>query len=178
MFNLLPQQDQEGLLKEYRLRFAAIALCFLAVLIVLSIAALAPSLFLSYQKEAVTIENDEILKKEIALRSKDDLSGVLKISEAKALALEGSASSTPVYTLIDGLIHDKAATITITGIDAKRGAGGRYEITVKGKAQDRDALLSFAQILEREKFFPDVSVPVSNFADAANINFSMLIQAL
>lgn len=174
MFNLLPQQEQSDLARDYRLRFAAIGLLLFGLLGVVSLAALTPSIFLSYQKAEVSLKAEELLKRDIALRSEDNLTDILKFAEKQVFVL-GSASSSPyVHELVADVILNKTPQIKIAGIHAVRDGGGHIDLTVTGRARDRDTLLEFVKILERERVFTEVTVPVSNFAAAADINFSIL----
>ena len=176
MFNLLPQQEQNDLNRDYRLRFAAIGLLLFGLLGVVSLAALTPSIFLSYQKEEVSLKSDELLKRDIASRSVDNLAEVLKFAEKQVMVL-GTASSSPyIHELVADVISNKTPQIKIAGIHAVRDGEDRVGLTITGRARDRDALFEFKRILERTTVFTEVTVPVSNFAAAADINFSILVK--
>lgn len=177
MFNLLPQKEKNEVAKEYRLRFAVISLILFGCLGGLALIALIPSYFLSYQKESAVRKLDEVLKREIALGSKDELSGVVKLAEKEAKAVKALQPATYVYELIDDVVRNKSSKIKVTGLRIVRNEDETRDLAVTGKAENRDALLSFVRTLEREKSFSLVTVPVSNFADAENINFSILVKA-
>ena len=174
MFNLLPQEEQLSVDHEYRLRLAATGLLFLAALSTVAAIALIPSLFLSYQKEAVILKRETALKEEIALGAKDNLTSVLRLTGKKVAALSAETADLYSYRLIGNITHSKSAGIKITGVSIKRAEDGGRDVAIMGEAKNREALLSFARILEQEKIFTDVSVPVSSFASAADINFSIL----
>ena len=110
-------------------------------------------------------------------RSKDRLADTLSFTakEIKVLSTVGSAAYS--YELISEVIQNKTEEVKLTGIRVSRGESDASDIVVTGEARDRDTLLSFVRILEKEKSFSSVTVPVSNFAAAADINFSILIKA-
>ena len=177
MFNLLPQQDQRDLVSDYRLRFAVISLLLFCALGTVALAALAPTFLLSYQKEIFTKNIVNVLKNDSMERSKDRLADTLSFTakEIKVLSTVGSAAYS--YELIAEVIQNKTEEVKLTGIRVSRGESDASDIVVTGEARDRDTLLSFVRILEKEKSFSSVTVPVSNFAAAADINFSILIKA-
>ncbi len=176
MFNLLPQQDRRELLNDYRLRFAVAAMLLFGSLGIIALVALAPSFLVSYQKEVLTQKNVLSLQADIDARSKDHFSDILAFTAQEVKALGAVSPTLYTYELVEEVIHSKTEEIKITGIQVTADKGGR-DITVTGQARDRDALLSFVRILEQQKVFAGVTVPVSNFAAAADINFSVLIKA-
>lgn len=177
MFNLLPQEEQSMLVKEDRLRLVAVTLFFLGALGVIALTALFPSFFLSYQKEIATLARGEMLKREIELQSKDDLSEILKFTEEKVVALSQNGSGPLVYELVADIIRSKTSDIQITGVSFKQAEDSGRNIIIIGQARNRDALRTFEQTLRRVKAFGIVTVPPSNFADAEDIRFSILIKA-
>ena len=176
MFNLLPQEEQSILVKESRLRFAVVTLFFLGAIGIVALVALFPSYFLSNQKEIATEKREEMLKKQIESRQEDDLSKVLKLAEEKVVALNQGASGPYVYELAADIIRNKTADVKIVGMSFDRTAEGKRNITVMGQALNRDALKTFEQALLRVKVFLAVDVPPSNFADAEDIRFSILVK--
>ena len=176
MFNLLPQEEQSVLVKEGRLRFAVAALFFLGAIGIIALVALFPSYFLSNQKEIATEKREETLKKQIESSPDDDLSKILKLTEEKVAALGQGASEPYVYELAADIIRNKTSDIKITGMSFDRTAEGKRNITVMGQALNRDTLKTFEQALGRVKVFSAVDVPPSNFADAEDIRFSILVK--
>ncbi len=176
MFNLLPQQQQHELVREYRVRFATTALLFLAFLGAISLSALIPSLMLSYEKETAVTQNEKALQKEIALVIKDNISSVLADAKEKVSVLQATTTSPYAYELIDTITKGKPAQIALLGVSVKSMVSG-HEVSLLGKATTRDALLAFTKKLQTEKMFSEVTVPVSNFAEATDINFSLIIKA-
>ena len=173
MFNLLPLEEQHAVIREYRLRLAVTGLLFLAFLCVVASVALIPSLFLSRNKEEAVLKSNSVLKDEIALMDKDDLSGALKLAGKKALALKVEAPVFYSYELIGNITGDKISGVKIFGVSIKRSSDGSRDVILTGEAKDRETLLSFARVLEREEFFASVKVPPSNYAPVADIGFSI-----
>lgn len=177
MLNLLPEQNKRELAHEYAIRLVALSLFFLATLGVIASTVLAPSLFLSSQKVKLTAEHEERLKKEIALRGKDNLTALLKKEEEKVAVLGEKEVSPYAHELIIAITKHAENGIKLTDISLKRSEGGSRPVSVTGKAPKRDALLVFARALEHDAHFSKVTVPVSNFAAAENIDFSILVES-
>ncbi len=176
MFNLLPQEDQRTVLLEYRFRLAIIGMFFSAVLWMIASVALAPSLFLSHQVEMADRAVVGTLEKEISLIASDELSQSLSSSNKKITALSVDAPAAYFHELVSTIISDKIKGIKILGIDIRKADTGSKDVTIAGEANKRDALLSFIKILENEKGFTGVTVPVSDFAPVTNINFSVILK--
>lgn len=176
MFNLLPKTEQRTLTLEYRLRLLIVALFALLFVGVLAGGALIPSLFLSSQRETVALKNEEALKGEIVLQGKYDLTNILKLTKLKANAFESESGSPYFYELFGQIIKDKTSAIKIRGLSAKVSSPSDKTIAITGVARDRDSLLSFTKTLEREHDFGNVLVPVSNFAESSDIDFSIIVK--
>lgn len=176
MYNLLPQQEQRWLVREYRLRLAALSLFFLTAIAALSVVALIPSLFLSFTKVSLTTGIEKALQNDPTFQSKDNSSAVLRIAAAKVTALQSTAYKPYSYELIGDVMRLKPPTIRITSLHIERTASG-HTLNIAGRAEDRDALLGFTRTLGTEKVFSDVKLPVSSFAAATDINFSLMIEA-
>ena len=174
MFNLLPHTEQQTIAREYRLRLTGTGLLFSASLVIVALVALIPSFILSYQKDEAALKADTALKAEVALESKDALSNVLMLSEKKATALSAETTTPYTYALIEEIMKNKISGIKIAGVSINRVDDGSHTATITGQAKDRETLLSFAGVLKHVKDFADVTVPVSDFAPVANIDFSIL----
>lgn len=176
MLNLLPQQDKKEVVTEQWLRFSVVTLFFLSALGIFGTTLLSSSFFLSREKEASATRQNETLEKDIARESGDRSVEILKNAAHKASALMAAADADPgAYELVQTVVGHRPSSIKITGIAVKSTASGGRTLSITGEARDRDALLAFSHTLESEKAFSSVSVPVSNFAEAEDINFSILV---
>lgn len=177
MFNLLPQLEQEEASREYRFRLAGVVLICCASLSIATAVALSPSLFLSYQIEKSRTKEANSIEKEITLNTSAELASELKFGNAKLSALSANSKVDYSHDLVERVVHNKTVGIKIFGIDVKSKDDGSHDLAIIGLAQDRETLLSFVRVLEGEKGFTHVTVPVSNFAPVADINFSILVKA-
>lgn len=176
MFNLLPKEQQLNVSREYRLRLAGIALSFLVALSFVASVTLTPSLLLSYQIEGSDIKSADGLKNEVLAVTSDDPSGKLQLAKKKVALLSAENPSVYFYEMVNMIINDLTPGIKVSGVDIKVSDSSAHSITIIGLASNREALLLFARVLEKEKHFVSVVVPVSNFAPSANINFSIQVR--
>lgn len=176
MFNLLPQQEKNGLVRDFRLRFATVGLVLFASLGAVALVALVPSFFLLRDQISSAQKNSGALNQEIELASKDKISDTLLLASKKVFALTATSSTPYTYELVSDIVRNMTNNVRIMGIRVSFDKTGKRDITIVGEATDRDSLLAFANILERGNDFKEVTVPVSNFADALDLKFSILVK--
>ena len=176
MFNLLPKEEQKAVDREYIVRLFATSLLFLASIGLAAVISIIPSLFLSYQKERILEKNNTTLAEEVGSGGMVSLPDILKQAEQQALALSTGTSTPYFYELIGDITRNTVGGSKIHAISISRADDATFDIVITGVASDRDTLLSFARRLEREKIFASVTVPVSNFAAATDIRFSIIVK--
>lgn len=176
MLNLLPQAKQKALKREYVSRLAAVALFAIAALFCFAIAAFLPAFFLAHKQEAALISQNGFLKKEIESVRKESPSRILKETLKRAEALQNATSSPRVHELILAVLKEKPRAISLTGFESRLGESGKQTMTLRGRALNRNALLSFSKSLEDKNEFSKVDVPVSNFAASEDLSFSIFME--
>jgi hypothetical protein len=63
--------------------------------------------------------------------------------------------------------------ISIDSLDVSNDGSGHLTITIQGTALTRDDLVTFRNIIQGDKDFSGVDVPISDLASAIDIQFSM-----
>lgn len=173
MFNLLPQTEKQIITREYRLRFVATCLFFFSIICGVAIISLIPSLFSSGQIENDIQKKYDLLNNEVANISRDNPSDVLTAATKKSEALSLFSDHKTAYELIDRVVKSRTAGIKLVGVNIRAGNTGVRDVSILGQAVDRESLLSYAKVLRESKLFSEVTVPVSNFAPAVDIKFSI-----
>ncbi len=177
MFNLLPQDYQKDIYKEYLRRrriFILIILCFVGFSAGISFI---PSYIISLQKEG---ELEQVLVAEID-SSKEDVVGFnKKLSDLKAniSIVISEEESISVSEIFSSLLSKVSGDISITNLLYKKESENPSSVAIVGVAKTRDSLLSFAKSLENTKLFSKVDIPVSSFAKDKNIEFSLQLTEL
>jgi hypothetical protein len=177
MLNILPTEEKKGILKEYRLRLAVVAVFAISILVVINLILLVPPYLLVISKNS-SVANDLAAK-----QSKQAIGGQDKSIEAQIRGINkkvsvflGSATSTPRLSPPDAIlkiIDMKDPTIKILGFDYDIN-GQQERFAISGIAADRDGLARFVDILKRDSTFTTVDLPVSSYVKSANISFTIM----
>jgi hypothetical protein len=173
MFTLLPQEEKAVLKKEYILRVVIIFIFSLGASILVSVILLVPSYVLSSQRAKDAKLQKQALEASPVFKAKSDV--VKSVTEAKSeLSLVKSDDHYPteIFKIIQG--HNVNG-VTIESYDFSSEAEGG-SVTVTGKAQSRNVLLSFVQNLQSEKNFSKVDFPVSGLSPRSNLDFSVTVK--
>lgn len=172
MFNLLPQDHQSFLKKEYRRRRATLILMSLFTLCVLGIITLFPSYLLSLQKEKEISTEDldagSDIRSEIATLNQT----VNDLKNNVSIVLEND-SHKRVYSILADVIEKRSKGIVLKSLLYGTEGDDPIKVSVVGVAETRENLLSFTKELETLSMFSNVNVPVSNFAKDRDIEFSL-----
>ncbi len=180
MTNLLPQQEQVNIKKEYKHRRLVVIFSALVVMFVVSAGFLVPSFMLSNVKlREVSFDAEQARRaSEDLQKTKSVSSALLKDAEKKLSLLivdknKNKNDASDVIRLVTDNKSDRVRIQSITYEMGKDKIAGK--MTVAGIAKDRDSLTEFVKILESQKLFTKVDLPVSNFAKDKDINFSISI---
>ncbi|MBI2045919.1 MAG: hypothetical protein HYT28_00640 [Parcubacteria group bacterium] len=175
MANLLPQESQKNIRKEYRLRLAATALFFLSALIFFAGVLLVPSLLLSSVKVTSSKEQLALLQNKEIERAEEEMKTlVLNTNADIALMEEGSAETPVIGELIKYLLDTKPDSIAITGIFYEKAKNGASDnASLRGIALNREALFSYITFLQGNGYFTEAAVPVSRLVKEKDIDFTI-----
>ncbi len=173
MMNLLPQENQKKVKKEYLLRLYSVILLLLIFTLVIAF-----TLFLPYY---ISIKKELSDKKDYLSVLVDNninaTSGMLEIVEdtkRKIDILVGKKDERlGVYSDIIAPIVDKRGAVLITGITYEESTEERFYVRLSGISLSREDLRTFIKALEKEDLFIEVNAPISNFVKDKDIRFSL-----
>lgn len=172
MFNLLPQEYQHNLKKEYSRRLITLVLIAFFCIGLAGVLTLFPSYLLSLQKEKEISVEDINIEKTLRADVVDLNKQIKSIKEDTALVL-GREAQNQIYLLLAQILEKKSSGIIIKSLSYKKQNDDPVSVAVAGVANTRDGLLSFTKELETLEVFESVNIPVSNFAKDRNIEFSL-----
>lgn len=175
MFNLLPPDEKKNIHSIYTLRrIDFVLLAFFATGVAANLL-LFPSFLLTQIKHSEVKEEISFRQTSLQEKNTGELSTAIDKAKEEIEVLSTLTKDAPtVYELFSKIVARKSEEIKITGI-LYGGEKNTHEIVVNGIAQNRDALLRFAENVKRELVFSNVSLPVSNFAKNKDIDFSFSI---
>jgi len=178
MINLLPDNEQRMVDKEYELRVRILYLLGILVLIAFAITLLVPSFILTFYKERAFAQSPLPPPTETP-EEREELSKDIAAAQLLVGALRPEKKVMQPSEIISLILKHKTRDNSITLLSLKKKeedkAGNTMTISVQGKARNRQGLLSFTSALERETAVQAVVVPVSQFAKDTNIDFSFTV---
>ena len=175
MINVLPEELKKKLRKEYWIRLASVVVSFLALSSVIAIALVFPSYFFSVEKsniansklEAFNQANPEVATNDLNKSITDINSKLALLSPAKNQALMSDV-------LFDNLLLNLPKGIALFQISYNEGTTKTIE--VHGKAIDRITLRNFKTSLDNNPNILEANLPISDFLEKSNINFTISIK--
>ncbi len=185
MINLLPENEKQKIRKEYHLLVLSVWLPVIFIILGIAIFSFLPSFFLSGQQYGKIFAESQT--KEIMTKQSQALEMKRNVNDANmkiALLLKNSTSTESVRSLFDEIVENRPAGVYITGFSFDRNAGVRPpkgkktappSIVLQGRADDRAALLSFVDILNKKKEFSSVDLPLSNLISGTNLPYTLNI---
>lgn len=175
MINLIPNQEKKKKVKDFYFRLVVIFLAALGFCVVLGIASILPSYFLSVTEKNLTSAKLSAQKNEPETLADQNLSQAVEDLNMKLrLVEEAEKNKYPVsQKVINEIALRKMPDIKISRIVYENDAEGNRKVNVSGVAPSRERLLLFRQILEDNVAFQKVELPISNFVKGSNIEFNL-----
>jgi len=173
MFNLLPKEEKATIRREYRVRFAVVALWFSFVTFVCSSFLLLPAYFLSIQKEKAALRQAETLTKSVEAGEAVQLEKVLLNVKDKLAYVDSEQPPLRLYELIREVTKRRSEGVAFTTLTVVDAGDGKRRINISGKASTRGSIVAFEKALRGSGLFERVELPVSSLAKDANSEFAV-----
>ncbi|MDR3557996.1 MAG: hypothetical protein P4L61_00540 [Candidatus Pacebacteria bacterium] len=172
---LLPQKAVKSLKTEYHVRFFIVLLFFISIAILAAGVFLVPSYLISSLAEASAAATAQSVERSIATDTPSIMNTLsLAGSTVTAISSSMSPSLSPIILRIASL---KPLGISITSFQTSYDSGTQAAVSIEGKADTRNDLVTFQKIVEGDQDFSNVEVPISDLAPASHIQFSMQMEA-
>lgn len=176
IINVLPQTEKKKIRQEYWRRFSGTLLLLLSLICVLATALLFPSYFFTLSKERLAENNLEKFNIENPEIATDELDkSILDINNKLALISANKQHYQIGAGFVNSLLSSRPKGITFSQILFSKKPDGSMVLEIHGEAVDRNVLRAFKTTLEGNKDFSVVDLPVSNFLERNNINFTTSI---
>jgi hypothetical protein len=175
MFNLLPIEDKNLARAEYRHRIVTVSLLSLFLVLISVFIFLIPS-YVEVSNAKYKVEKSLTSMKKLPTgENYKDLEDVLKKTKKEIDFLKiNSAARSDIAEVIQHVLRFKPKGISVDSI-AWVLASNEQQVVVNGIASNRDLLRKFVSILEADKDFSEVSLPVSSYTKFADANFSITL---
>jgi len=174
MLNLLPKEEKKKISHEYRVRFAIVALTLTFFALIVSLVLLVPSYFTAEVRKSTLDSESAGVEAKNATAESAKLGETLRQTNASLSIFTSSTTPTGVVGLLDNISALRGTTVRIQDF-SYTAAKGQQQIVINGKGDTRQALVDFTKKIRNLPNVVSVDLPVSDLAEAQNINFSVII---
>jgi hypothetical protein len=172
MFNLLPRELKDAIIKEYKLRRLTLLLVFAICVEASFLIFLFPTwLVSSYREREVTARADEMRSEFDPTASPQ--TGAVKAINAKLNIIDSALEYPKLLPFVDLVISKKTSAISIDEFTYDSTASSTAHMSVQGVSETREALVAFQKRLADSNAFASVDLPISNLAKDKNIEFTI-----
>ncbi|MFA5773559.1 MAG: pilus assembly protein PilM [Candidatus Paceibacterota bacterium] len=182
VINILPHKEKRFLRREYWMRFFTIMLNFVALMGVLATFLLFPSYFLSQSKENLFESRLEIFNKENPDLTNSNIDKIISDINSRLEMLNKAETPYQVSDkVLNNILSSRTSGITFSQIlfnkttTIKKVTTNTSILEVHGVANNRDSLRNFKTALDNNPNFSEVNLPISNFLEKSDLNFTISI---
>ena len=175
MINLLPPKERDILKQEEKLRLVFIwGIFVLFFLITFSLVLFAVNIYLAGQVQGFKIlvgyEQQKSVTPEAQKIGKEIIAVNQNLTELNAL-YKGQPRITELFQKISEIIPEEIYLNSLS-LDPNENKRDRFQVSLTGHSETREALLNFKKSLESKSDFQGVYFPPSNWVKPLDINFS------
>ena len=176
VINVLPQEEKKFLEKEYWKRFIIVLLIMVSSIMAIFSLLLLPSYFFSLSKETIVESKlDEFNTNNKSLSNQDLNTTIIDINK-KLTLLSSVKAPYNIYDDIYGIIlSNKPEGITFSQIFFNQRKDKSFALEVHGNARDRVTLRNFKTSIDSNPRVASSNLPISNFLEKSNLNFTITI---
>jgi type IV pilus assembly protein PilM len=176
VINVLPKEEKLILSKEYWKRITVSFLVMSSFIVAIFIILLLPSYFFTLSKEAILENKLEAFNFSNKDLPSQNLDLTINDINTKLNLLAGTSAK---YSIVDdimgGIISSKPAGITFSQLLFNQTKNNLLTLEIQGNAADRTALRNFKSIIDSNPKVASANLPISNFLEKSNINFTISI---
>ncbi|HEY9584438.1 MAG TPA: hypothetical protein VJI33_02575 [Candidatus Paceibacterota bacterium] len=178
MFNLLVEEDKKAVKAEYCRRLVSVALGVTFSIFIVSLLIFIP-IFISITSAShnTKIELDAI-KSKPASSDYRDLEKTIQETKRAADILRGDMMSRPhIASALIKALENKPKGVSIESLSWVN-ENPKIKLVVNGVADSRELLRQYVSLLQSNKSFSSVVIPVSAFAKAVDADFSITLEVV
>lgn len=174
MLNLLKPEQKKQIIHEYHVRFFVLVFVMLFCVEVLAVILLLPSYLTSKARSDALNSKSSILQAQSISEQGAALNDLIKKTNDYIGVFLASATSTSVSAALHAVVDNRGNAVKINGL-VYSVQNGVQQITVQGVAASRQDLLDFIKRLKQQKGVLSANLPLSDFSQAQNITFSLVV---
>jgi len=173
MFNLLPQDEKQKIMRQYKSRRMVVILLFSFFIFLSGAIFLLPSYILTLYREREVLVQAKIVENVSKGKNKAELVGKIKALNEKIRNIKASEVKIQYYDIIQKVLEKKSNSITVNSflvMDKAVEKGNLYQVQMTGVAKTRDELVDFEKALDSIPGL-EAELPVSSLASEINAEF-------
>ena len=176
MSNILPQKQISKIARLYRKRFMVVVFTSVTILFLVSCVLIAPSLYFAKQNEiALTAKKAQLDQLETGSYRTSLTASIADINDRLQVFGPTPAASPVIGSFVNIVLAAKTPAVHIDEmhsiLDEKN--SNAADITVKGTADSREALLYFADTLRGYSSVSNLDVPIDTFIKNTDVPFTL-----
>lgn len=176
IINVLPDNEKKVLCNEYWMRFFTIFFNLMSLVGVFAIFLLFPSFFLSKLQESLINEKIETFNRENVGLMENDIDKIIPDINSKLTILDKKKNERQFgKDVLERVLSNRTPGITFSGIMYHKEAEGT-SLEINGIAKSRDDLRVFKTTLENSGNYSLVDLPISNFLEKNDLDFTILMK--
>jgi hypothetical protein len=175
MIDFLPPEAKSAVRREYVIRTVSVWAFLVGAVALVDVLLLLPTyLLLSRERAALALE---IVHTGQSTSTEAYKTTRTALEKAQTLAVQLGVMDMSVMAsaVLRGIRDAQTRTIIISGFSYAHTGAGVKSVEVRGNAATREALTEFVTALERNPLFAHAAVPVSDFAAAQDLPFTVTI---
>lgn len=176
--NLLPGTERAHVRGERYMRLGVYALLGVLVSILMGGILSLPSFFVAKSRERTLTAQRDALVQLIELKQSSTTGVAINEIKARLALLESARTADSPHNLFVDIITRAPAGVVIWNYTFMRESEDVVVATLSGRADSREALLSFGDALRQSGTFGSVDIPVASLARSENIPFSLSFTVL
>ena len=174
--NVLPQEEKKLLLREYWKRFAITFMFMFSLILTISGLLLIPSYFFSVSKQGIAEGKLEEFNLNNKSLTSQDIDKIIADINTKLKLIDTVKPGYSVYRdLLEMVLSNRKEGITFSQILFNQRKDKSFVLEIRGKSIDRETLRDFKTKVEKDSNVASVDLPISNFIEKNNLNFTIYL---
>jgi type IV pilus assembly protein PilM len=182
VINILPPKEKKLIHREYWIRIFTIILNLSALISIAASVLLFPPYFLSKLKENLVENSLESFNKENPNLTDNNIDNITNDINLKLKLLDKEKAPYQISDkILNNILNSRTNGITFSQIlfnkkvtDPKK-IEGVYVVDIRGVATNRDSLRNFKNALDGNSNFSEVNLPISDFIEKSNLDFTISV---
>lgn len=172
MLHLLTDEHRQKVVLEYRKRVTVIFLLGVLILAGISMIFMTPAFFMTQSRHSEAVAKQRELDTELLQKDTTSTRSEKEVM-AHVAALHIFDTERSLSEAISHIINEKPSGVSLRALIFTPGEGASMTIDIGGKADTRQSLVAYNDMLKKDPYFARVIVPLSSFAKERDIDFSI-----